>query len=184
MQEREAMKGVRMLLCLSALVMVVGYGFINWDSAFKLLFQVPVIGLVVGYNFPPSDYRSPRMDVPLSKERADVRFSLKYKGRHEVDIVGCNVNPWDQSMLGLKMTVRDASGTALYHSVISNEVALLSFDEHGRQYMRFCYAVLDVPKDLPADAPLSFSFSCFGNYEAFRQSNPDARIVLRKVIDK
>lgn len=184
MQEREAMKGIRMLLCLSVLVLFIGCCFIKWDSAFKFLSQVPVIGLVIGYNFPPSDYRSPRIDVPLSKEHIDVRFSIKYKGRHEVDIVGCNVNPWNQSMLGLKMTVRDVNGTALYHSVISNEVALLSFDEHGRQYMRFCYAVLDVPKDLHADAPLSFSFSCFGNYEAFRQSNPDARIVLRKVIDK
>ena len=178
------MKCVRMLLCLSALVLFVGHGFIKWDSAFKFLSQVPVIGLVIGYNFLPSDYRSPRIDVPLSKERADVRFSIKYKGRHEVDIVGCNVNPWNQSMLGLKMTVMDAKGKTLYHSVISNEVALLSFDEHGERYMRFCYAVLDVPKDLPADAPLSFSFSCFGNYEAFRQSNPEARIVLRKVIDK
>lgn len=184
MQEREAMKGVRMLLCLSALVLFIGCCFIKWDSAFKLLSQVPVIGLVIGYNFPPSDYRSPRIDVPLSKERADVRFSIKYKGRHEVDIVGCNVNPWNQSMLGLRMTVRDGSGTTLYHSVISNEVALLSFDEHGERYMRFCYAVLDVPNDLPVDASLSFSFSCFGDYEAFRRSNPNARIVLRKVIDK
>ena len=51
MQEREAMKGVRMLLCLSALVLFIGCCFIKWDSAFKFLSQVPVLGLVIGYNF-------------------------------------------------------------------------------------------------------------------------------------
>lgn len=178
------MKRIWVLPCLPILSLTVVCVFVKWDSAFKLLSQIPVIGLIVGQNFQPSDYKNPRLDIPLSIGEKNVRFSCKYRGRHEIDIVGCNVNPWEQSMLGLRMAVTDVKGTSLYHTVRSNEVALLTFDENGRRYMRFCYAVLDIPGDLPADTPLFLSFSCFGNYEAFQRRNPDARLVLRKFTDK
>lgn len=178
------MKRSRVLLCLLASMLSVGGILIEWDSAFRLLSQIPVIGLIIGYNFQPLHYVDSRIDVPLCVESTNVQFSCKYKGRYEIDIVGCEVSPWSQSMLGLRMSVMDMEGTVLYHAVRSNEVALLSFDERGEMYMRFCYAVLDIPNDLPVETPLLFSFSCFGNYEAFRQLNPYARVILRKFIDK
>ena len=156
----------------------------KWDVAFEFLSQTPFIGLIIQYNFQPSDYTVPILDIPLCTEVNNVAFSCKYTGRYEIDIVGCDVKPWENSELGLSIVVHDGSGKPIFQTVQSNEVALVSFDDKGKRYMRFCYAAFFAPDELPQDTPLYFSFLSFGNHEAFRRANPNARIVLRKCLDK
>lgn len=186
--ERATMKNKLKFLSGGLLLSIVAVSawilFEKWDIAFKFLSQTPFIGLIIQYNFQPSDYAVPIFDIPLCAEVNNVAFSCKYTGRYEIDIVGCDVKPWENSGFGLSIDVRDGGGKSVFQTVQSNEVALVSFDNVGKRYMRFCYAVAFAPDDLPTGTRLYFSSSSFGYYEEFLQENPTARIVLRKCLDK
>ena len=63
-------------------------------------------------------------------------------------------------------------------------VALSTYDNEDRPYLRFCYFILDLPNDFPLDEPLYLSYDCFGQYASFLKANPQARIVIQKFGDK
>lgn len=181
MKKRNVLIGILLLLVAGLCCRVID---LKWDLLFKTLSQVPVLGLIVEYNFPPADYSIPLFDVPLRTGEVNVPFSCKYKGRHEIDIIGCEDSPVERSEIGLSVNVTDGEGWLVYQMVQTNEEALVSYDDKGNRYMRFCYAVVFAPEDLPTDVPLYFSYSCFGALESFKNRNPDARIVLRKFFCK
>lgn len=172
------------LLAVSMAIVLCGVAFAQWDRVFIGLRRIPIVGLIVEYNFTPSDYRTPRLDVPLRGKATDVPFSCKYRGRYEVNVLGCDVADWEESDFGMSMAVRDETGRLIGEAVQSNEVALLSYRENGTRYMRYCYAVFSAPDDLPVGVPLRFSYSCFGDITSFLKTNPNARIAIVKYHDK
>ena len=50
------------LLAVSMAIVLCGVAFAQWDRVFIGLRRIPVVGLIVEYNFTPSDYQLPRPD--------------------------------------------------------------------------------------------------------------------------
>ena len=174
----------KIVLVLSAMVfsfcLVSQYGMM-----FNFIKAIPVIGLIVSYNFPPSDYYVPRLDTPLDPHAEGMKFTCHYTGRYEIDVRGGKASSLDESGFGIGVRVRNSSGETIYSGLQSNAVAFASYDRTTDEtYFRFCYFVLDLPNDLPLDEPLYLSYDCFGQYESFVTANPQARIVIQKFSDK
>ena len=184
MQEKEYKIAVLVAVILfSALFALLG-NYVRYSDVFEVIKAIPVVGLIVSYNFSPADYYNARLDEPLLTRADAVPFSCHYSGRHEIDVIGYDGSYLDESGVGLHVQVFAKGGHLIYENVCSNSVALSTYDNEDRPYLRFCYFILDLPKDLPLNEPLRLSYDCFGQYASFLKANPQARIFIQKFCDK
>lgn len=184
MQEKKCKLAVLIAVVLFPVVFALLGTHVRYGDVFEVIKAIPVVGLIVSYNFPPADYYDARIDEPLLTRATAIPFSCHYSGRYEIDVVGYDGSHLDESGVGLHVQVLSNKGHLIYENVCSNSVALSTYDNEDRPYLRFCYFILDLPNDLPLDEPLCLSYDCFGQYESFMTENPQARIVIQKFFDK
>ena len=186
MQEKRYRK--IMLVSLAAtlsLVVVLPLFMSQYGRLFDFIKAIPIVGLIVSYNFPPSDYYVPCLNAPLDSHAESIPFICRYAGRYEVDVRGFTGTSLEESNFGLCINVRNVRGEIVYSGVQSNAVAFASYDHlTNEEYFRFCYFILNLPEDFSLGMPVSFSYECFGQYDSFVDANPQARIVIQKFTDK
>ena len=160
-------------------------GKLNWGQIFNFVQQIPVVGLIVTYNFRPADYSVPRLDVPLSQHMDRLEFSCKYRGYYEFDIVGYYGRPLDRSPLVVYVKIEDSEGRCLFaYEQKRSVVASVSFKQTGERYLRFCHAAFNAPDDVPLGKPLFLSFSVAGPVDDFLSAHHQARVRIQKFLDK
>ena len=56
------------------------YAVLEWHNVFKIVVRIPIIGWLVEYNLPPSDFYVPLDRTPLRKGFFSLKFACKYRG--------------------------------------------------------------------------------------------------------
>ena len=161
------------------------YAVLEWSQVFKIVVRIPIVGWLVEYNLPPSDFYVPLDSTPLLTGSVDLKFTCKYRGRHEVQIYGIQadwnkaVSFWD-SNVGMNVVVRDCDGRVLYKSEEMN--ARISGGNNGMY--NYCYAIFNAPDDVPLGTKLTAEITCYGDVKDLLNHFPGAEIVVKKVFDK
>lgn len=152
--------------------------------AFNVAVRVPLIGWFVAHNLRPSDYFIPLATAPFSDGEHSLEFECRYRGRHEIQVWPLvDGTPFENSV-GMEIVVEAEGGTTLFrHKQEYAEIrggALLN----GTNVYNYCYAILEVPHDLPIGVNLIARIRCWGKVSDIKRLNPNAKIVVRKMPDK
>ena len=156
---------------------------LRYDSLFDLIKSVPLLGLVVSYNFPPSDYYEPVLQFPVHAKEFKGIVSFKYEGRYDVQIANVNTPQLYHSGVSLKVQIYDKCSTLIWHSSVVDS-RLFAYGPADYNGYRYVYGTLFVPKDVPAKEWCRVTVSCTGGLEEFLSSHPDAVVQIRKCFDK
>ena len=157
----------------------------NWDALFKLLVKIPIVGWLIAYNFPPSDYYQPLAASELRAESFDLNFACKYEGRHEIQIIGIYDLSFRESNVGMYVCVKNKQGDVILRQGANNaKISGGGRVDNGVREYNYCYAVFEVPSDVPCGQNMTAKIKCFGNLGVLTNAFPSARVVVRKVFDK
>lgn len=188
MREVQKMKTLcrRRTLSLIAIALFFGVScYRHWDSVFQFLVKIPVVGWLMEYNFPPSDFYVPLISVPLKSGRSCSYFTCKYAGRYEMNIAGVDTNSLMHSGVDVHWQVYDKSGHKLRDCGGEGTFALASaHGESENTTFRYCYDIFFAPDDLPTKTPMRASIICAGAVDDFVRRFPAARIEVVKCFDK
>ena len=165
------------------LASVLLYAVLEWHQVFKIVARIPIVGWLVEYNLPPSDFYCSLASVPLRLGRAKVSLVCKYEGRYELNIVGIDTNNLDYSGVRLHWKVDDASGRRLREKDGWGGFVLAS-GQNAKTAFRYCYDIFFVPFDLPSTTELTVTIVCSGAVDALLKQFPAARIEIKKCFDK
>lgn len=161
------------------------YTVLEWHHVFKILVRIPIVGWLVEYNLPPTDFYVPLDKTSLRTGFFSLKFVCKYRGRHEIRISGIRterdkvVSYWN-SNVGMNVVVRSEDGRILYQKETANTRILGG--SNGR--FNYCYGIFNAPQDVPLGAELIADIRCYGAVEELLHNLPDAEIVVVKVFDK
>ena len=161
------------------------YAVLEWSQVFKIVVRIPIIGWLVEYNLPPSDFYMPLDHAPLRIGSVNLEFMCKYRGRHEIRISGIQadwnkaVSFWD-SNVGMNVVIRDCDGRILYKREEMN--ARITGGNNG--VYNYCYGIFNAPEDVPLGTKLIAEIKCYGKIEELLRNFPEAKIVVVKVFDK
>jgi hypothetical protein len=158
--------------------------YAEWPKVFKKASQIPLVGWFIAYNFRPSDFSVPLANVPLSEGKHSLRFKCKYNGRHEIQIRPITEDSPFENDIRMKVRITDSDGILLYEEEKNNARILGGALENGTNIYNYCYAILNVPTDIPLGAELYAHIECCGNITEILKHNPDAKIVIKKCFDK
>lgn len=155
----------------------------KYDSAFDVLKSVPIIGLVVAYNIPPSDYYTPIAQFPLKKGHSNVQFICKYKGRYDIQIANVKDASLWQSRISLATEVCSDDGKPLWRSAI-DDACVFAYSANDEDAYRYVYGSFSVPDEVPKNQRLRMTVVCSGQLERFLRHHPDAVVQVWKCFDK
>ena len=156
---------------------------VKYDSLFDFIKSVPLLGLIVSYNFPPSGYYDPILQFPVQERKFESLVSFKYKGRYDVQIANVTTPQLYHSGVSLKVLIYDKDSTLIWHSSVVDS-RLFSYSSTDYNGYRYVYGTLFVPKDVPVKESCRVSVSCTGGLENFLSLYPDAVVQIRKCFDK
>ena len=157
---------------------------VTWSEMFNNATRIPYVGWFIAYNFRPSDFSVPLANVPLSEGRHSLRFKCKYNGRHEIQIRPIIEDSPFENDIRMKVRITDSDGILLYEEEKNNARILGGALENGTNIYNYCYAIFNVPTDIPLGAELSAQIECCGNITEILKHNPAAKIVIKKCFDK
>lgn len=158
---------------------------LEWHHVFKVLVRIPIVGWLVEYNLPPSDFYVPLDRTALRIGSANLEFACKYRGRHEIQIYGIQAE-WNraisfwESNVGMNVVIRGDDGRILYKSEKKN--ARILGGANGKY--NYCYAIFNAPDDVPLGTKLIAEITCYGEVNKLLRHFPDAEIVAVKEFDK
>ena len=155
----------------------------HWDVSFRRCVKIPIVGWLIGYNFPPADFYHPLASVPLKSGSVSASFVCKYEGRYELNMVGIVTNSLDYSGVRLRWKVGDASGRRLREKESWGSFVLAS-GRKAKTEFRYCYDIFYVPVDLPSSTELTITVICSGAVDDLLKLFPSARIEITKCFDK
>ena len=156
---------------------------LDWDDVFNVVVRIPIVGWIVEYNFPPSDFYVPLTSIPVCFGSHTLPFMCKYAGRYEIDIIGVDADEMERSGVEMNWHVEDVKGQRLRDGSGGGSFALASGHDMRSEY-RYCYDIFFVPSDLPIKTPLRMSVECAGAIDKFVRRFPQAKIVIVKSFDK
>ena len=148
---------------------------------FPVLSQIPVIGWLVAYNFPPDDFYCPLSVKPLKLGSHELEFSCKYKGRHEIRIQKISDMRFWECNVGMTVTIRDEVGHVFYESNIANSIIL---GGAGGLNYNYCFGIFYAPDDVPIGSQLTARITCYGEVDELLGEFPEAEIAIVKAFDK
>jgi hypothetical protein len=158
--------------------------YAEWPKVFKYASQIPLVGWFIAYNCRPVDFYNPLAMKPLKAGVSSLEFETKYYGRHEIQIYPiADASHWE-SNIGMKIRIHDKNGKLVYEKEEKDAQLLGGALENGTNIYNYCYAILNVPTDIPLGAELSAHIECCGNITEIIKHNPDAKIVIKKCFDK
>lgn len=169
------------LILTSALLCAV----LEWHHVFKIVVRIPLVGWLVEYNLPPSDFYVPLDRTPLRIGSVSLEFACKYRGRHEIRISGIQVD-WNKAVsywnsnVGMNVVVQSEDGRILYKREKNNTRILGG--ANGK--CNYCYAIFNAPDDVPLGTKLIAEITCYGEVNELLRHFPMAEIVVVKVFDK
>lgn len=155
----------------------------KYDSLFDFIKSVPLVGLVVSYNFPPHDYYDPVLEFPIQEKDFEGVVSFKYKGRYDVQVANVSTPQLYHSGVSLEVVIYDKDSTPIWHSSASDS-KLFAYGSADCSGYRYVYGSLSVPEDVPAKECFRVSISCAGRIEEFLSLHPNAVVQIRKCFDK
>ena len=161
------------------------FSVLEWHHVFKILVRIPIVGWLVEYNLPPSDFYVPLDRTALRIGSANLEFACKYRGRHEIRISGIQadwnkaVSFWD-SNVGMNVVIRNCDGRILYKREYKN--ARICGGANGEY--NYCYGIFNAPDDVPLGKKLIAEITCYGEVGELLRHFPIAEIVVVKVFDK
>lgn len=156
---------------------------VRYDSLFVFIKSVPLLGLIVSYNFPPSDYYNPVLQFPVQERDFEGSVSFKYKGRYDVQIANVTTSQLYHSGVSLKVSIYDKDSALIWHSSVADS-RLFAYGSADYNGYRYVYGTLFVPKDVPVKEGCRVSVSCAGEIEDFLSLHPDAVVQIMKCFDK
>ena len=158
---------------------------IEWHHVFKIVVRIPIVGWLVEYNLPPSDFYVPLDRTPLRKGFFSLKFACKYRGRYEIQIAGIQAD-WNKAVsywnsnVGINVVVRSEDGRMLYKKEKGNARILRGVNGKNNS----CYGIFNAPEDVPLETKLTAEIRCYGEVEELLRNFPDAEIIVVKVFDK
>ena len=161
------------------------YAVLEWHHVFKIVARIPIVGWLVEYNLPPSDFYVPLDRTPLRTGFFSLKFVCKYRGRHEIRISGIQAD-WNkavsfwESNIGMNVIIRSDDGRILYKN--EKKSARILGGANGNY--NYCYAIFNAPDNVPLGRGLIAEITCYGEVEELVKHFPHAEIVVRKVFDK
>lgn len=165
----------------AALAMAISaFALVKWDAMFKIVVRIPLLGWLVAYNIPPDDFYRPLNKAPLRAGAIDITFRCKYRGRHEIRIEGIKSTLFWESNIGMNIVIRGNDGNIFYRNVCANSDILGGANGN----YNYCYAIFNVPDDVPLGEDIVANIACYGEVENLLLHFPDAEIVVTKVFDK
>lgn len=159
--------------------------YLEWSKVFRYASQIPLLGWFIAYNCEPVDFYDPLSMKPLKEGVCLLEFETKYYGRHEIQIYPIvDTSHWN-SNIGMKIRIRDENGKLIYEKE-EKDAQLLGGKGlgNGTNVYNYCYAILNVPKDVPLSAKMYAHIECYGDINEIIKHNPNANIVIRKAFDK
>lgn len=153
-------------------------------KAFKYASQIPLVGWFIAYNCQPVDFYNPLAMKPLKAGVSSLEFETKYYGRHEIQIYPIVDTSYWESNIGMKIRIYDKDGKLVYEKEEKNAQLLGGASQNGTNVYNYCYAILNVPNDIPMDTKMYAHVECYGSIESIRKNNSNAKIVIKKAFDK
>ncbi len=148
---------------------------------YPILAKIPQVGYLTTYNFPPEDYYTPIVSLPINQGEQIVKIKFKYKGRYDLWITNIHSNsPWNSGICVRGQIVHQNG--ELYFDFRNEDVKLYGYEHHGiNKY--FCDGFL-TPKDVPLNTEVLLKVRFGGNIWKLLSNNPKAEFELIKRFDK
>lgn len=179
-------KVLYVLLCMVFVSMLVVYWAIDHNAhhAFNIAARIPVLGWFVAHGLRPPDYFIPLAEAPLTVGECKVDFKFKYVGRHEIQIWPIVNDTLFKNSVGMQVSIEAENGGYMFMHEQNHATLLGGEVLDGEKTYNYCYAIVDVPQDLPVDVKLTAKIKCWGNVSDVKRLNPNAKVVMRKMADK
>ena len=167
--------------CLAvALIASLAVIVLDWDDVFRVVVRIPLVGWIVEYNFPPSDFYRPLDRTLVKSGKSKLVFICKYRGRHEIRIQGVTSPLFREMNVGMAVVVKDKAGRILYKNIKPSSRILGG----SNGVYNYCYGVFDAPLRVPLGQQLTAEIECFGDTAELLREFPSAEIAVTKVFDK
>lgn len=152
---------------------------------FECVKSIPLLGWLIAYNFPPSDYCTPVVRIPVDCGESKVNVVFPYTGRYDVHIVNIWSNVVANADVSIELVIGDKHNDRVVWRMLKDKPMLLVYESmDGVNGFRYWYDAFVVPKDIPVNIPLCMSIMCHGNVEGLLRNHPNAVIEVRKSFDK
>ena len=175
---------VLIILGFSVLAQKVGYCHI-----FPVLKEIPLLGFLVEYNFPPIDYYEPTLQIPLKNGDFTAEIVLKYKGGYDVHLINVFTKELEKSEICLEFSILNIKGEVLYTNITNNSPLFPYFDpnkssEYNKNNYRYQYCRFSTRYNkIPIKEKLYIKIKCSGAIEQFLKCHPNACIEIAKSFD-
>ena len=154
------------------------------EMVFDMIKSIPILGWLIAYNFPPSDYYVPCATFPISETCHTRQITFRYKGRYDVHIHNISTLQDDRCDILLSIRLCTESGEEVLSAKKSASTALAYYNRSGEVGYRYFFMEIDAPDDVPMNANLSMTVSAVGDVNGFLVRNPKAQIEVVKCFDK
>lgn len=177
-------KGVVMALSVVVMAGIYGLSICDAQRAFNVAARIPLIGWLVAHNLRPSDYFVPLAEAAFVAGECKLDFEFKYIGRHEIQIWPITDDTLFENSVSMDIAVESSDGSIMVRRKKGRAGILGGELLKGTNVYNYCYAIFDVPRDLPVGVKLTTKIRCWGDVSEVKRLNPDAKIVIRKMPDK
>lgn len=183
-KEMRRLFGICGVLFLSAVILAACVR--KYDALFDCMARIPILGWIVAYNFPPSDYYLPIAHFPLAEGKFKQTVICKYRGRYDIHIVGVKSNAVERSDVSIMAEAVDESGKSIWRNSRSSSELFKYFSSRGNrdEEYRYFYLTFSAPEDVPCNTPFELSICCNGAVDELLQHVPNATVEVVKVFDK
>jgi hypothetical protein len=182
------MKRLIFFCCL--LVAIGGLSFCNcYPQMFRWIIKIPVVGGIVGYNFPPHDFDTPLAEIPLAEGVHVLTFRGTYEGRYEVQISPIRGSTIESSLdehntVAMRVQAFNSNNELLFQQAHSSSRLWGGKWIDGMQVYHYCYGIFFAPKDFPLDECITMKIECTGDVQTILARNPSSKIQITKWTDK
>lgn len=178
------LKIIALLCCLCTAINCLHLASNSYPVVFSWLTSIPLVGWIIAYNFPPSDFYTPLAETNLLEGVHVLNFIGKYAGRYEIQISPI-INPsLYESKITIHVQVFNSKNELLFEQKHSNSRIWGGKTLDGIMVYNYCYGIFFAPEDFQLGERITVRIECTGDTQAILEHNPLSRIRIMKVFDK